>query len=89
MSESKIKKIVESELEEANKEVDKCLYEIGELYSNTHQISLLNGMELVKITSVSEKWVEITDKMIELDIAYAVRGELNSILDKIEKLEQK
>ena len=46
-------------------------------------------MELVKITSVSEKWVEITDKMIELDIAYAVRGELNSILDKIEKLEQK
>lgn len=88
MSDSKIVKIIEAELDQTNKNIDKCLQEIGELYYNTHQISLLNGMELVKITSVAEHWLEIPEKMIELDTYYAVRGELDYILNKLENLEK-
>ena len=89
MSDSKIKKIIETELEETNKNIEKCQREIGELYFNTHQISLLNGMELVKTSTVAEHWLEIPEKMIELEIDYALRGGLNFILGKIEKLQQK
>ncbi len=88
MSETKIKKFIEAEFEQINKDIEKSLSEIGELYYKTHQISYLNGMELVK-SHISEQWIEITDRIIELDTCYAIKSELKSILNEIEKLQQK